>query len=322
MSATAILSHSEMPANSPAEDLFPWDIEAAPSVVENDTWLLSFIDILTLLLALFVLLLAQEHHQNKTMDNDIPVKPTPVFAKPAPPAPTLTSRPFSIIQLPALPQIVTPLDTLQLPKSDRNRNTVEPEEAKPVTTESVMVETVAVKTEPPEPEIETNSSKTLPIQPPVEAVEPTPVNDFLETLRTSVLADRIDIQTRTDSVRLDIADSILFAPARTALTDSGLTLLKELATTLQTLPWSLSVEGHTDNIPIQTPRFPSNWELSTARATVVARQLIEHGIRPDRIRAIGYADTQPRDSNETREGRNRNRRVTFVVELPASQNTP
>ncbi len=120
-------------------------------------------------------------------------------------------------------------------------------------------------------------------------------------------------------MRLDIADSILFAPARTRLTDSGLALLKDLAKTLKTLPWSLSVEGHTDNIPIKTARFPSNWELSTARATMVARELIRHGVRPDRIRAIGYADTQPRDSNDTPEGRNRNRRVTFVLELPENK---
>jgi chemotaxis protein MotB len=321
MSATAVLSHNTIPPGNTAEDPFPWDIETAPSVVESDTWLLSFIDILTLLLALFVLLLAQEHHINKTVNKDIHADPVRISIEPPMPTPepepAPVPRPFSAIQLPALPQIVTPLDTLQFPTPDRSRHSAElaePEEAEPVIPELVTV--VATQAElTPEAD-----AKEVPLtQSTTETVAHTPVDDFLETLHSSGLADRIDIQTRTDSVRLDIADSILFAPARTTLTDSGLSLLQELAITLHTLPWSLSVEGHTDNIPIQTPRLPSNWQLSTARASVVARQLIQHGIRPDRIRAIGYADTRPRDNNETREGRNRNRRVTFVVELPENQ---
>lgn len=305
MFATAIPGESAASADSTAEDHFPWDIDAAPSVVENDTWLLSFIDILTLLLALFVLLLAQEHQRNVSLDNEISVQPPRVFTAPEPEPPTPELRPFSIIQLPALPQIVSPLDSLQMPVHERKKSPV-----KPVKTETIQPKSI----------VEENTREVPPVQFPVETVVHTPVNDFLETLRSSGLADRLDIQTRTDSVRLDITDSILFAPARTTLTDNGLTLLGELAVTLKDLPWSLSVEGHTDNIPIQTPRFPSNWELSTARATVVARELIRHGISPDRIRAIGYAETQPRNSNETPEGRNRNRRVTFVLELPARSN--
>ncbi len=293
MSATAILNEPATPAERPAGDHFPWDIEAAPSVVESDTWLLSFIDILTLLLALFVLLLAQEHLSNKTADFALPTEPN--YATPEPePLPvmstTLPSRPFSAILLPKLPQIVTPLSHLRMPDTARKDKAAE-----------IIL--------PPE---------TVEAAPEPQAIEPSRprVNKLLETLRNSELADRIDIQTRTDSVRLDIADSILFAPARTRLTAGGMALLKDLAETLNTLPWSLSVEGHTDNIPIQTATFPSNWELSTARATTVARELIRHGVRPERVRAIGYADTKPRADNNSREGRNRNRRVTFVLELP------
>ncbi len=314
MSSTAIFSESTPPADRPAEDHFPWDIEAAPSVVENDAWLLSFIDILTLLLALFVLLLAQEHQSNKAADVEPPVEAVHTASEIGllPPAPL--QQPFSAIRLPALPQIVAPVSRFRIPAPDRlpkqTETSLPPKPAKETTTAKDSVPVM------PEPR---TSERAIEAPDPSATAAHSRINNLLETLRNSELADRIDIQARTDSVRLDIAESILFAPARTRLTDSGLALLTELAGTLKALPWSLSVEGHTDNVPIQTARFPSNWELSTARATMVARELIRHGVRPDRIRAIGYADTRPRASNETAEGRNRNRRVTFVLELPENQ---
>ena len=92
------------------------------------------------------------------------------------------------------------------------------------------------------------------------------------------------------------------------------TYLPDLATAFAEQPYNLSVEGHTDNVPIQTARFPSNWELSSARAAMVTRRLIELGVPADRIRAIGYGDTRPRADNGTPEGRARNRRVAFVLQ--------
>jgi len=76
------------------------------------------------------------------------------------------------------------------------------------------------------------------------------------------------------------------------------------------------VEGHTDNSPIKTLKFGSNWELSSARASAVTRYLISLGLGPERIKAIGLADTQPRIGNETPDGRARNRRVSLVLYLP------
>jgi len=116
-----------------------------------------------------------------------------------------------------------------------------------------------------------------------------------------------------DSVNLEISDSILFTPASAALTASGALLLDELAATLKAHPYNLSVEGHTDNVPIQTARYPSNWELSSSRATEVTRRLIDRGIAAERVRAVGYADTHPRADNATAEGKARNRRVSLVL---------
>ena len=80
--------------------------------------------------------------------------------------------------------------------------------------------------------------------------------------------------------------------------------------------YAIEVEGHTDNAPISTARFPSNWELSSARASSVVRLFIEQGIVAKRLRAVGAADNQPVLPNDTAEGRARNRRVTITVLTP------
>ena len=79
---------------------------------------------------------------------------------------------------------------------------------------------------------------------------------------------------------------------------------------------AIEVEGHTDDIPIFTPQFPSNWELSAARASSVVRLFIEQGIVAERLRAVGLASYHPISSNETAEGRVRNRRVTVIILAP------
>ncbi|MBV8634840.1 MAG: OmpA family protein, partial [Burkholderiaceae bacterium] len=73
------------------------------------------------------------------------------------------------------------------------------------------------------------------------------------------------------------------------------------------------VEGHTDNVPIQTTQFPSNWELSAARAASIVRALQERGIAAERLEASGMADTKPKSSNSNAQGRSENRRVSLLV---------
>jgi chemotaxis protein MotB len=75
----------------------------------------------------------------------------------------------------------------------------------------------------------------------------------------------------------------------------------------------IQIEGHTDNVPISNPAFPSNWELSSARAGSVVRLLVEQGVPPARLVAIGYADNKAIDTNATPEGRARNRRVNVLI---------
>jgi chemotaxis protein MotB len=110
-----------------------------------------------------------------------------------------------------------------------------------------------------------------------------------------------------------VTDRVLFDLGEADLRPEGREVIDHLAPALVRLPNLIAVEGHTDNLPI-SGRFPSNWELSTARATTVLRELIErHGLAPARLQAAGYADQRSVAGNDTAEGRSANRRVEIVV---------
>lgn len=111
-----------------------------------------------------------------------------------------------------------------------------------------------------------------------------------------------------------VSDDVLFAPGSADLRPEGMAVVDAVADALAALPNHVSVEGHTDDLPINTGRYPSNWELSTARAGAVLRYLAErHGLPQARLEAGGYADQRPLDTNETAAGRARNRRVDIAV---------
>jgi chemotaxis protein MotB len=123
----------------------------------------------------------------------------------------------------------------------------------------------------------------------------------------------VSVSQGQEGVTLRIDDSLLFPSGNDVLTPQGQDVLERLSSVLATFDGQISVEGHTDNVPISTPRFPSNWELSVGRAIAVVRQLERQGIAISRMRAVGYADTQPMESNATSEGRAANRRVELLL---------
>ena len=123
----------------------------------------------------------------------------------------------------------------------------------------------------------------------------------------------VSVSQGQEGVTLRIDDSLLFPSGSDVLTPQGQVVLERLSPVLQAFDGQISVEGHTDNVPIATARFPSNWELSVGRAIAVVRQLERQGIAISRMRAVGYADTQPMESNATAEGRAANRRVELLL---------
>ncbi|AQU84616.1 MAG: OmpA family protein [Halomonas sp.] len=123
----------------------------------------------------------------------------------------------------------------------------------------------------------------------------------------------VSVSQGQEGITLRIDDSLLFPSGDAVLTPQGQDVLENLITALEAFDGQVSVEGHTDNVPISTPRFPSNWELSAGRAIAVVRHLEHQGIDVSRMRAVGYADTQPMESNATAEGRAANRRVELLL---------
>jgi chemotaxis protein MotB len=112
-----------------------------------------------------------------------------------------------------------------------------------------------------------------------------------------------------------LTDQVLFDSGQADLKPAGLPLLTEVANLLNVdRRHPIDVEGHTDNVPISSAQYPSNWELSTARATTVVRYLISQGVDRNRLSASGYADLHPVASNATNAGRQQNRRVEIVLQ--------
>ena len=123
----------------------------------------------------------------------------------------------------------------------------------------------------------------------------------------------MSISQNARGVTLDINASMLFLPGEASLQAEAVTTLKDVAQILATEEMPVEVEGYTDNLPISTLQFPSNWELSSARASSVVRLFITQGIEADRLKAIGHADNAPLAGNDSAEGRARNRRVTVTA---------
>lgn len=208
---------------------------------DGESWLMSYLDVLTLLITLFVLLLSMTNLQSGEAASE-------------PSTPRLT-----IPALQAADRVAGPLGSGLLPREEAGR-------------------------------------------------EPVAQLDL----------EGVSVAETEQGITLRIDDQLLFASGDATLTGPGRELLAGLIPTLERFPGRLSVEGHSDNVPIATARFPSNWELSTARASAVLRDLERQGIDATRLRAIGYADTRPLADNDSAEGRAANRRVEILLHTQAA----
>lgn len=128
-----------------------------------------------------------------------------------------------------------------------------------------------------------------------------------------VKAGKVRITQTPQGVTVEIDSSVLFNEGDAALQLEVLEPLREVGAVLKNESNAIEVEGHTDSMPITTPRFASNWELSAVRAGSVVRLLTSVGIAPERLSVHGYGDTRPVASNASAEGRARNRRVAINI---------
>lgn len=150
----------------------------------------------------------------------------------------------------------------------------------------------------------------------------TEFRSMLSKLKSMIDSGKLRVRIVRNRMVVELREAVLFDSGRADVKDAGATLLAELAPILTSVKnREFQVGGHTDNVPIKTPRFPSNWELSAARAVNVLKLLTENGLASTRISAAGYADTQPVASNDDKETRAQNRRIEIAL-LPNLDELP
>lgn len=140
-------------------------------------------------------------------------------------------------------------------------------------------------------------------------------SDLKEQLENKSI--RVSVSER--GLTISLSEAGFFNPGSEVMQPKGTAVLDKIVAHLLTLPNPVRIEGHTDNAPIHTAQFPSNWELSTARATHVLHYLIDAKVSPQRLSPAGYGENWPVASNDTPEGRAANRRVDLVILSDSSQ---
>jgi chemotaxis protein MotB len=137
--------------------------------------------------------------------------------------------------------------------------------------------------------------------------------NLLSALGPLVNEGKVRVTQNSYGVSVEINASILFDQGEAGLTAQSDEALRAVAVLLKDDPHAIQVEGHTDTMPIQTAQFPSNWELSAARASAVVRLFVDAGVTPTRLTAVGHGSNVEVASNESSEGRARNRRVAIMI---------
>jgi chemotaxis protein MotB len=135
----------------------------------------------------------------------------------------------------------------------------------------------------------------------------------LEKALKEVKGSEMELYTHKGWIELDIKANALFMSASAEINPNAIGKIKKIAELVKGKGYSVALEGYTDNIPIRTNKFPSNWELSASRAAAVARVLVSEGVSPSLLSATGYGEQYPIASNNTETGRAKNRRVVVII---------
>jgi chemotaxis protein MotB len=186
----------------------------------------------------------------------------------------------------------------------------------PAPPEPTVVNEVKQTTTDQQPELETLRSPTeQAVKEALEEVREEQMDKIMTVLEKAVSEGKVDVAQDQNRIIIRIEEKGSFPSGSAELTWEFEGLLLEMAEVLADIPGRLTIEGHTDNVPIRTDRFASNWDLSAARAAAVANVLLAAGeVKPERLAVKGLADTQPRVKNNTAANRAKNRRVEIIVD--------
>ncbi|MCF6255845.1 MAG: OmpA family protein [Gammaproteobacteria bacterium] len=137
---------------------------------------------------------------------------------------------------------------------------------------------------------------------------------FVNRLKTMIDGGQLTVSIEQGRIVINLPNNVLFKSGSAHLNPDGKEALTQIAAVLsQFSDRRFQIEGHTDNMPIKSARFPSNWELSTSRALTVIHLLTDMGVSPENISAAGFGEFHPRADNETEEGRKLNRRIEIIM---------
>lgn len=161
----------------------------------------------------------------------------------------------------------------------------------------------------PVPENDNNLTPVVPDNPELDTLS----EEISQAVQPLIDDDLINVKKTDFWLEIEIKSSILFGSGDAKLSEDAEDILSTIASLLKDHPNDIQVEGFTDNVPISTKYFPSNWELSSSRAASVVHLFEEEGLDPRRLQAIGYGEHRPLADNTTAEGRNSNRRVNLIV---------
>jgi len=259
----------------------------------EDNWLISYADLLSVIFTMVVLLFGRM---------------TVVAEQPAqePAAPE-----------PAAEVVAAPPDTTPIVRTAAEPATAPEPIAEATPERSAVAQDLEASTVAPPPDL-ASSDDAPPAALAQDESLPLPDGPSREDRVADLIEQRfrgqIAATRREHGLEITIPEVALFASARAVLQESAQPVLTELAATLREGGETrISVEGHTDNVPVQGGQFASNWDLASARANAVARYLLEQGFEPSRLQSVSYADTRPVASNDSDFGRAANRRVELQI---------
>lgn len=315
----AYLEHGRSPASGRRGGSPQWvevsriDFEETESEANGDSgWTVSYLDLLLVLVTVFAALLGITYLQTGTFETvSIPESVTEAVPPLAHADLSEKTKTFGFsrethVFTPKLFYPLAPLSKVASVESARpgSLQRMETEEV------SSLGSSPTVEELPPVPRAEEQDYAESPAPVSIPAALQ-PLADFL--VEHERFGD-LDVMFGRHQLRVELNNDILFSSGSADLSVEGITLLEELSEAFLDPGLLVAIEGHTDNVPIHTQQFPSNWELSSFRATTVARALVTLGVAEHRVKVTGYADTRPRTPNDTDANRALNRRVSLVLE--------
>ncbi|OUS33378.1 hypothetical protein A9R01_09635 ['Osedax' symbiont bacterium Rs2_46_30_T18] len=261
---------------------------------QNNAWIVTFADLMTLLLVFFVLLFSIS-----TLEEDIYVK-------------TIESV-KSALKGTGAGTLADPLskktETGKVPTDSQDPSVETGDKQQAPTEEELPVIITPFNPAPPLPQTsreDRQKSQDL-------ARVAQSVSQLMKSATTQGVAKTF--QETNGKIIISVRGDLFFAAGSAQFNREAMPIMDGIGNVLRkNTNFNLAIGGHTDNVPISTNRYPSNWELSAIRATTVLRYFVRGGMRPDRVTATGYGESIPVTENDTQEQRNQNRRIEFVLE--------